>query len=283
MGLLTKERALIENNYFQVWDVVNLLYEAQLLEEKSNFFERSIFNTWHEVGSYLGYHSFDRKLQLFIKDEYYNVIPYEFYPPYQPISNLIQRLKVEWLIGDEKSIKIIEEEVSCYYWLKKDIYNFKPIADLNIIDLDIIERSFFELSPEVSQPDKATKSETDLKEEIEQLKNQLQKKKIEIEKLKAAQHENVALLPEAKYTTPSLEALKGVINEFWIDYDPDKNQPTPKQNVVANWTMANYPDVQGKELCIYIDKICRHPNAKKGGNIKLKLQNTVKDTTPIKF
>ncbi len=271
MGLLTKERALIENNYFQVWDVVELIYEAQLLEEEGNFFERSIFNTWHEVGSYLGHHSFDRKLQLFKKDDYYNVIPYEFYPPYQPISNLIQRLEYEWLIGDEKSIRTIEEEVNCYYWLKEDIYNFKPITDLDIIDLVVIERSFFESSLEVSQPDKATKNETDLKEEIEQLKKQLQEKKTEIEKLKAAQHKNIALLPEPKYTTPSLEALQGVINEFWIDYDPDKNQPTPKQDVVASWIMANYPDVQGKELCIYIDKICRHPTAKKGGNIKLKL------------
>ena len=96
------------------------------------------------------------------------------------------------------------------------------------------------------------------------------------------QDNNIVLLPEPTYTTPSLEALQGVINEFWIDYDPDKNQPTPKQDVVASWIMANYPDVQGKELCIYIDKICRHPTAKKGGNIKLKPQNTIKDITPIK-
>lgn len=169
MGLLTKERALIENNYFQVWDVVKLLYEAQLLEEEGNFFERGL-STWHEVGSYLGHHSFDRKLQLFKQDNYYNVTPYEFYPPYQPISNLVQRLKYEWLIGDEKSIRTIEEEVNCYYWSKEDIYNFKPITDLDIIDLDFTESSFFESSLEVSQPDKATKNETDLKEEIEKLK-----------------------------------------------------------------------------------------------------------------
>lgn len=96
------------------------------------------------------------------------------------------------------------------------------------------------------------------------------------------QEKEVLSLPEPIYTTPSLEALQGVINEFWIDYDPDKNQPTPKQDVVASWIMANYPDVQGKELCIYIDKICRHPTAKRGGNTKLKQQILIKDVTPIK-
>ncbi|MFW1858816.1 hypothetical protein [Acinetobacter defluvii] len=65
----------------------------------------------------------------------------------------------------------------------------------------------------------------------------------------SVQHSNMMLLPEPTYTTPPLEALHGVINEFWINYDPDKNQPPPKQDVVASWIMANYPDVQGKELC----------------------------------
>jgi len=96
------------------------------------------------------------------------------------------------------------------------------------------------------------------------------------------QDSKLILLPEPTYTTPSLEALHGVINEFWINYDPDKNQPPPKQDVVASWIMANYPDVQGKELCVYIDKICRHPTAKKGGNTKLNQPNKIKDITSIK-
>ena len=181
MNLLANEQNLIKDNYFRVWDIVKLLYDAQLPDR-----EDDLDTEWSEVGLYLGHHSFDRKLQLFKKDDYYNVIPYEFYPPYQPISNLIQRLKYEWLIADEKSIRTIEEEVNCYYWLKKDIYNFKPIMDLGII-----ERSYLRSSLEVSQPDKATKNETDLKEEIEQLKKQLQEKKTEIEKLKAAQQNSL--------------------------------------------------------------------------------------------
>ena len=93
---------------------------------------------------------------------------------------------------------------------------------------------------------------------------------------------NVILLPEMSYTTKPLEALHGVINEFWINYDPDKNQPPPKQDTVASWIRANYPDVQGKELCVYIDKICRHPTAKTGGNTKLNQSKNMKDITPKK-
>ena len=96
------------------------------------------------------------------------------------------------------------------------------------------------------------------------------------------QHSNMILLPEPTYTTPALDALNGVIQEFWGSYDPDNNLPPPKQSTVTEWIMSNHPDVQGKELCIYIDKICRHPNAKKGGNTKLNLSNNIKDITPKK-
>lgn len=96
------------------------------------------------------------------------------------------------------------------------------------------------------------------------------------------QNNDVLLLPEPTYTTPPLEAVQGVIQEFWVNYSPDGNQPIPKQDTVANWIKQNYPDVQGRELCIYIDKICRHPTAKKGGNTKLNQSNNIKDITPIK-
>lgn len=92
----------------------------------------------------------------------------------------------------------------------------------------------------------------------------------------------VALLPEPTYTTPSLEALQGVIKEFWINYDPEGNQPPPKQSVVESWIKANYPDIQANDICKYIDKICRHPTAKKGGNTKLNKVDIIKDVTPIK-
>lgn len=96
------------------------------------------------------------------------------------------------------------------------------------------------------------------------------------------QHNNVILLPEPTYTTPALDALYGVIEEFWKNYDPNNNQPPPKQSTVASWIKANYPDIQASDICTYIDKICRHPTAKKGGNTKLNQSNKMKDITPIK-
>jgi hypothetical protein len=84
-------------------------------------------------------------------------------------------------------------------------------------------------------------------------------------------HKNIVLLPEPTYTTPALEAVNGVIQEFWLSYDPENNLPPPKQTTVTDWIKENHPTVQGKELCLYIDKICRHPIAKTGGNKKRNL------------
>lgn len=83
------------------------------------------------------------------------------------------------------------------------------------------------------------------------------------------QHNNVILLPEPTYTTPALDALYGVIDAFWKNYDPNNNQPPPKQSTVASWIKANYPEIQANDICTYIDKICRHPKAKTGGNKKI--------------
>ncbi|MDC4985107.1 hypothetical protein OHW15_03850 [Acinetobacter baumannii] len=83
-------------------------------------------------------------------------------------------------------------------------------------------------------------------------------------------HNNeISLLPEPTYTTPALDALNGVVQEFWINYDTESNLPIPKQSVVEAWIKENYPDVQGAAMRTYIDKICRHPNAKAGGNKKI--------------
>lgn len=79
----------------------------------------------------------------------------------------------------------------------------------------------------------------------------------------------ILLLPEPTYTTPALEAVNGVIKKFWQDYDPENNRDIPKQSTVADWIKKNYPEIQANDICTYIDKICRHPNAKKGGNKKI--------------
>ena len=80
---------------------------------------------------------------------------------------------------------------------------------------------------------------------------------------------DVILLPEPTYTTPALEAISGVIREFWISYDPDKKQPPPKQSVVKAWIAENHPKLDSDYIQTAIDKICRHPNARYGGNRKI--------------
>ena len=85
----------------------------------------------------------------------------------------------------------------------------------------------------------------------------------------SVQQNNVGLLPEPTYTTPALEAINGVIREFWISYDPDKKQPPPKQSVVKAWIAENHPELDSDYIQTAIDKICRHPNAKNGGNRKI--------------
>ena len=79
---------------------------------------------------------------------------------------------------------------------------------------------------------------------------------------------NIIYLPEPTYTTDPLEAVNGVIREFWIDYDPEKNQPPPKQAIVIAWIEKHHPKITGNDLRLYIDKICRHHTAKRGGNKK---------------
>ncbi|ENV46324.1 hypothetical protein P255_00463 [Acinetobacter brisouii CIP 110357] len=81
-------------------------------------------------------------------------------------------------------------------------------------------------------------------------------------------HNNIILLPEPTYTTPALEAIQGVVNEFWISYDPDSNQPPPKQSTVKSWIAEHYPEMDSDYIQTAIDKICRHPKAKNGGNTK---------------
>ncbi|HFG6935425.1 hypothetical protein [Acinetobacter baumannii] len=90
---------------------------------------------------------------------------------------------------------------------------------------------------------------------------------------------SIVSLPAPIYRTPALDAVQGVVNKFWVSYDPDGNQPPPKQIQVTEWIKANYPDIQAADICKYIDKICRHPDAKKGGNTKVNQQIKIKGVT----
>ncbi|WP_372886091.1 hypothetical protein [Psychrobacter sp.] len=66
------------------------------------------------------------------------------------------------------------------------------------------------------------------------------------------------------YTTPAMEIMDAVINEFWINYSPE--QPAPKQSIITNWITQNF-DIS-PALALNIDKVCRHSDARSGGQYK---------------
>lgn len=65
-----------------------------------------------------------------------------------------------------------------------------------------------------------------------------------------------------EYTTPAMQAMDAVINEFWIEYTPDKIPP--KQENVINWIMENYGF--SRNLSLAIEQVARPESAKTGGN-----------------
>ncbi len=119
MGLLSKEKALIQNDYFRVWDIVEML-------------SKDGYHSWDEVGQFLGHYDFDTELTLYKQDAYCRIN--EVHNNYLPIRKLIDGLNMVWLEGEE-SIQQIKLDVINYYWAKHEIYNFKPLIELNIIPL----------------------------------------------------------------------------------------------------------------------------------------------------
>ncbi|PYE38104.1 hypothetical protein DFP82_10951 [Psychrobacter fozii] len=66
------------------------------------------------------------------------------------------------------------------------------------------------------------------------------------------------------YITPAMEIMDAVINEFWVNYDPE--QQAPKQLIITDWITQNF-DIS-PALALNIDKVCRHSDARRGGQYK---------------
>ncbi|AXI02606.1 hypothetical protein [Aquirhabdus parva] len=79
----------------------------------------------------------------------------------------------------------------------------------------------------------------------------------------------------SSYSTPALEVAEAVVKHFWVGFDPE-TMPPPKQETVTSWIRENHPHIEAKQIQDAIDKICRHPSAKKGG---VKLLRQIKDIT----
>lgn len=129
------------------------------------------------------------------------------------------------------------------------------------------------------QPIPLNLSECDPLSEINYLRFKVSKQKDEIEKLNFFKNslsnnnsecfESKTYTDVGEYSTPALEAIKGVIIKYWVNYDPKFDVP-PKQTTVMDWIKDNYPEFKENDYVKKaIDRLCRHPTAKLGGNSKV--------------
>lgn len=67
------------------------------------------------------------------------------------------------------------------------------------------------------------------------------------------------------HTTLAMQVMSEVIEEFWIDFDPEQSAP-PKQEIIKRWIIDKFEVSPALALCI--DKVCRDDKAKAGGKYK---------------
>lgn len=232
MSLLDRVELGIKDEYFYVWEVLEKLYS------QSN-------NDWDDVAIFLAHHSFDKNLQLFILDYDKRIV--ENNGKINPIEELIENLRALTLpfntaAQNQEYIRLAKLKVSNCLWRKKDLYQFNPILELCIFKESV--KYYGAQSDEILI----------LEDRIKELEDTLQHLMVQ---------KNITT-----YKTPALNALYGVINEFWKDYDVKSNMPAPKQDYVKKWISLEYPEIDTDYMQKAIDKICRHPDAKNGGNYK---------------
>lgn len=126
VSLLKKERDLIKSNYFCVHTIV-----SGLLEKTEN--------DTHEVGAFLGNIDIANELVLYRQDNFCKLYDIDTNVEQSPLNKIISLLMSCYPFDTDELIDKTVTEVRCLsyglYWLKSDIYNFKPIMDLGIIDV----------------------------------------------------------------------------------------------------------------------------------------------------
>lgn len=118
MSLLSREKAKIDEDYFKVWDIIKILKN----EDKHN---------WGDVGTFLGYYDIATELRLYKTDEFWRIYEIE---NFEVIRTLVDDLRLYWLTGED-GLTETRNKVNRYYWLKEEIYNFKPLIELNLENL----------------------------------------------------------------------------------------------------------------------------------------------------
>ncbi|WP_461949292.1 hypothetical protein ACOKOP_13885 [Acinetobacter baumannii] len=125
MSLLGKEKALIKNNYFQVWEIISLL-------------AKKTDDDLQEVGEFLGHINISNELPIYQRDQFSRLYELDTQWNNNPIDEIITILNGMYSFCSEEEIKAKRGKAWAksltLYWLKEDIYNFKPLMDSEIIE-----------------------------------------------------------------------------------------------------------------------------------------------------
>lgn len=125
MVLLSKEKEAIKNNYFSLWEIVSLL-------------AKKTDDDFQEVGEFLGHINISAELCIYQRDQFSRLYQLDTEWSNNPVDEIITILNGIFPFDSEEEQKAARSKAwgkSLHlYWLKEDIYNFKPIMDLGIIE-----------------------------------------------------------------------------------------------------------------------------------------------------
>ena len=185
MGLAQTIFNSIKEKYFSVWDIISLI------EQKPN-------NDLFDIGLFLGHINIEEHISIYIRDKFYNLHEVDLNYNGNPLGEIIDCLMdIMPFDSDEEQQKgrmKVRSKADMLFFSKQDIYNFKPIMDLGIIEgfnEQIAEPLYREPTQAYAEFEKINASlELDLaieKNKVEKLNEEVDHLKAEIAKLEAAQ------------------------------------------------------------------------------------------------
>lgn len=142
---------------------------------------------------------------------------------------------------------------------RNSIYDLVPAFRLTIDDLTILHNDLIYIGNHITANQQQIVS---LKDQLEQKEREINALQAQIDQQVTATPANYALSAEnSSYTTPFIDVLNAVIQEFWINYQ-EHNIP-PKQNTVISWIMEHYNLSRAGAKAI--EQVARPAKAKTGG------------------
>ena len=249
----------------------------------------------YEVVTYLLHHDLN-SIGFYNIDTDYKIIkfePFEFNSVTEFLEEVQKALEIsacKWVFSSSESLdeliqndrKLLTDAVSKAmhsFFKKSELLSFRPLDGLlhfdseSVSDADSTEQQLANALAKIdnleqSQSTGSFSMGTPMVEHgepktNEQLINELAAANDQIAKLKSQLEQPT--IDKHSYTTPAINIMDKVITEFWLDYNP--NQSAPKQEIIVRWITGNFDGVS-KALALNIDKVCRHSDAKKGGQYK---------------